>query len=186
LVRSTVYLVEYDDADRSLRSCLDPLTAKYTRLNKSGVITASPVTSISWLPPISNSSDTASLPSLSSSALPENRSNLFLTSHADGTVLIWDKDREDWNGFAAKDPTVARSIASGKENEWSDPRIAHGEEGKAVSGREELVVSKPPTLDKKGQSLAAKFNPVSHWKVSRQAIHCEYRFFKLSFLQGRR
>ncbi|GAA5957676.1 hypothetical protein JCM3765_001476 [Sporobolomyces pararoseus] len=150
---------------------IDPLTAKYTRLNKSGVITSSPVTSISWLPPASASSDTASLPSLSSSALPENRSNLFLTSHADGTVLIWDKDREDWNGFVPKDPSVARSIASGKENEWSDPRIAHGEEGKAVLGREELIVSKPPTLDKKGQSVAGKFNPVSHWKVSRHAIN---------------
>ncbi|GAA5993563.1 hypothetical protein JCM5350_002808, partial [Sporobolomyces pararoseus] len=150
---------------------IDPLTAKYTRLNKSGVITSSPVTSISWLPPASTSSDTASLPSLSSSGLPENRSNLFLTSHADGTVLIWDKDREDWNGFVPKDPSVARSIASGKENEWSDPRIAHGEEGKAVLGREELIVSKPPTLDKKGQSVAGKFNPVSHWKVSKYAIN---------------
>ncbi|GAA5853098.1 hypothetical protein JCM3766R1_004146 [Sporobolomyces carnicolor] len=150
---------------------IDPLTAKYTRLNKSGVITSSPVTSISWLPPISSSSDTASLPSLASSALPENRSNLFMTSHADGTILIWDKDREDWNGFSPRDPNGARSVASGKENEWSDPRIAHGEEGKAILGREELIVSKPPALDKKGQTLAAKFNPVSHWRVSRHAVN---------------
>ncbi|GAA5905018.1 WD40 repeat domain-containing protein [Sporobolomyces salmoneus] len=156
---------------------IDPLTAKYTRLNKSGVITSSPVTSISWLAPVSSSSDTASLPSQTSSALPENRSNLFLTSHADGTVLIWDKDREDWNGFVPKDPTVAPrngngSVASGKENEWrSDPRVAHGEEGKAVLGKEELVVSKPPATDKKGQTCAGKFNPVSHWKVSKQGIN---------------
>ncbi|GAA6012447.1 hypothetical protein JCM11491_004335 [Sporobolomyces phaffii] len=152
---------------------IDPLTAKYTRLNKSGVITSSPVTSISWLPPASQMSDTASLPSTPSmsSSLPENRSNLFLTSHADGTVLIWDKDREDWNGFVPRDPSVARTPLTHKENEWNDPRIAHGEEKKALIGREELVVSKPPTLDKKGLPLAAKFNPVSHWKVSARPIN---------------
>lgn len=70
----------------------------------------------------------------------------------------------------------------GKENEWSDPRIAHGEEKKAVVGREELVVSKPPAFDKKGQPLAAKFNPVSHWKVSKQAINGE--LFLLSCFLG--
>jgi hypothetical protein len=87
--------------------------------------------------------------------------------------LIWDKDREDWNGFVPKDASFARNVSRGKENEWLDPRIAHGEEGKAVVGREELIVSKPPALDKKGQPLAAKFNPVSHWKVSSRAINGE-------------
>ncbi|GAA5931461.1 uncharacterized protein JCM15063_001474 [Sporobolomyces koalae] len=150
---------------------IDPLTAKYTRFNKSGVITSSPVTSISWLPPgpASDASSLPSTPSLSSS-LPENRSNLFLTSHADGTILIWDKDREDWNGFVPN--TVPRESKHGlnKENEWSDSKVAFGEEAKAVVGSEELIVSKPPLLDKKGQSMA-KFNPVSHWRVSKQAIY---------------
>ncbi|GAA6062354.1 hypothetical protein JCM10212_005696 [Sporobolomyces blumeae] len=147
---------------------IDPLTAKYTRLNKQGIITSSAVTSISWLPPASSDGQSLpSTPSLTGPSSVDNRSsNLFVTSHADGTVLIWDREREDWNGFVAR-PQAPSSSDNGS---WNDARVAHGEEGKAAVGREGLVVSKCPALDKKGQSTA-KFNPVSHWKVSKQAIN---------------
>ena len=158
-------------ADPSLST--DPLTAKYTRLNKSGIITSSPITSVLWLPPS---------PAYSSN---ENHSNLFLTSHIDGTMLIWDKDREDWSGFT---PTAvptgisirAPSLGGGKENDWassingdgsfagSDSKHAPTTAG-LLPGMGDIVVSRPAPTDKKG-GTTTKFNPVSHWRVSKKAI----------------
>ncbi|GAA5848601.1 hypothetical protein JCM8547_004569 [Rhodosporidiobolus lusitaniae] len=146
---------------------VDPLTARYSRFNKSGVITSSPVTSILWLPPAPPSNAPPSSPSFApSSPTLETRSNLFLTSHADGTLLIWDKDREDWNGFVPSG--VPRSVPNGNENGWSLGGATMGS-GKVVEGSEDMIVSRPAATDKKGQSTS-KFNPVSHWKLSKKAI----------------
>ncbi|SGY72562.1 BQ5605_C005g03182 [Microbotryum silenes-dioicae] len=147
----------------------DPFLAKYTRLNKGGVITSSSITSIQWLPPSAAYSTS------------ENHSNLFLTSHADGTLLVWDKDREDWSGFVPTPvPTGLnlRSVhgvgaASGKENDWDGTQIKHApSDAGDLAGLGDIIVSRPAPFDKKGQ--ATKFNPVSHWRVSRKAINCEF------------
>ncbi|KAM0756354.1 WD40 repeat-like protein [Meredithblackwellia eburnea MCA 4105] len=173
----------------------DPISAKYTRLNKSGIITSSAITSCRWLPPA---------PSFSAN---ENIANLFLTSHADGSVVVWDKDREDWNGFAPTPvpspvPVPVPDLGAGKENSWnggsgsgnlsvngdnntgslggnSSSSIVNEEKHAPVGGGRQaaamgvgpkgIVVSKPAAVDKKGQSTA-KFNPVSHWKISNKPI----------------
>ncbi|KDE08072.1 hypothetical protein MVLG_01772 [Microbotryum lychnidis-dioicae p1A1 Lamole] len=144
----------------------DPFLARYTRLNKGGVITSSSITSIQWLPPSAAYSTS------------ENHSNLFLTSHADGTLLVWDKDREDWSGFVPTPvPTGLnlRSVhgvgaASGKENDWDGTQIKHApSDAGDLAGLGDIIVSRPAPFDKKGQ--ATKFNPVSHWRVSRKAIN---------------
>ncbi|SCV69072.1 BQ2448_2092 [Microbotryum intermedium] len=144
----------------------DPFLAKYTRLNKGGIITSSSITSIQWLPPSSAYSTS------------ENHSNLFLTSHADGTLLVWDKDREDWSGFVPTPvPTGLnlRSVhgvgaASGKENDWDGAQIKHApSDAGDLAGLGDIIVSRPAPFDKKGQ--ATKLNPVSHWRVSRKAIN---------------
>ncbi|SCZ97719.1 BZ3500_MvSof-1268-A1-R1_Chr4-3g07404 [Microbotryum saponariae] len=144
----------------------DPFLAKYTRLNKGGVITSSSITSIQWLPPSAAYSTS------------ENHSNLFLTSHADGTLLVWDKDREDWSGFVPTPvPTGLnlRSVhgvgaASGKEDDWDGTQIKHApSDAGDLAGLGDIIVSRPAPFDKKGQ--ATKFNPVSHWRVSRKAIN---------------
>ncbi|GAA5885477.1 hypothetical protein JCM6882_009635 [Rhodosporidiobolus microsporus] len=151
---------------------MDPLTARYSRFNKSGIITSSPITSILWLPPAPPAADSTSSPPQTPSSpsnTADNRSNLFLTSHADGTMLIWDKDREDWNGFVPTSvPHGLNGAAAGKENEWSLGGATMGA-GKVAEGSEDMVVSRPAATDKKGQSTS-KFNPVSHWKLSRKAI----------------
>lgn len=154
---------------------LDPLTSKYTRLNKSGIIASSPITSVAWLPPSPTH------------ATNENHSNLFLTSHADGTMLVWDKDREDWSGFT---PTSVPSGASlrtpslggaSKENDWgsstngegsytgNDSKHAPMSSTSLPAGMSDLVVSRPANVDKKG-GVTTKYNPVSHWRVSKKAI----------------
>ncbi|KAL8283610.1 hypothetical protein RQP46_005405 [Phenoliferia psychrophenolica] len=154
----------------------DPISAKYTRLNKSGVINSSPITSIQWLPPT---------PAYSSNQI-ENVANLFITSHADGSVCTWDKDREDWTGFAPTVPGPRAGHAGGKENEWNgngnggSSKTSSGEGsvveekhapvgGQQPAGMGDITVSKPAQVDKKGQSMT-KFNPISHWRVSKKAI----------------
>lgn len=58
---------------------LDPIASKYTRINKSGCITNSAVTQLRWLP---------------------GSENLIMAAHADGSVLIYDREREDSSDFA--------------------------------------------------------------------------------------
>jgi catabolite repression protein CreC len=159
-------------ADLSL--CVDPLTAKYTRLNKMGIIASSPITSVAWLPPSP------------ANAHNENHSNLFLTSHADGTMLVWDKDREDWSGFTPTSVPTGINLhnpslgGAGKENDWasstnessypgSDSKHAPMSTASLPAGMSDLMVSRPPNVDKKG-GATTKFNPVSHWRVSKKAI----------------
>lgn len=53
---------------------LDACSNRYTRINKNGDITRSAVTDIKWIP---------------------GSPNYFVTAHADGSLIIFDKDRED-------------------------------------------------------------------------------------------
>jgi hypothetical protein len=57
---------------------LEAATNKYTRINKNGDVTRSAITDIKWLP---------------------GSPNYFITTHANGMLMIFDKDRED-GGFA--------------------------------------------------------------------------------------
>ncbi|TNY20229.1 WD40-repeat-containing domain protein [Rhodotorula diobovata] len=160
---------------------LDPLTARYSRYNKSGCITSSPVTSILWLPPAPPTSPTSPA---GDNGLTSPRSNLFVTSHADGSIVLWDKDKEDWNGFLAQPFPAPASVANtpglggggfARGSEWSSSSEGgatrgEGGGGKVAAGQEDMVVSRPPTTaDRKGQSTA-KFNPVAHWRLSKKAI----------------
>lgn len=57
---------------------LEAMSNKYTRINKNGDVTRSAITDIKWLP---------------------GSPNYFVTTHANGMVMVFDKDRED-GGFA--------------------------------------------------------------------------------------
>lgn len=155
----------------------DPLTARYSRFNKSGCITSSAVTSILWLPP-SPAVDPASPALEPGASLSTARSNLFVTSHADGSVVLWDKDKEDWNGFVTQPfpPAAAASnfgggLGAGSQDEGTG--AGNGQHGSSWTQRlgshEGMSVSKVPATDRKGQSMA-KYNPVSHWRLSDKAI----------------
>lgn len=52
----------------------EPMSQKYARINKNGVINNSPVTHIKWLP---------------------GSENLFMASHANGALVVYDKEKED-------------------------------------------------------------------------------------------
>uniref|UniRef100_D8PVB9 Uncharacterized protein n=1 Tax=Schizophyllum commune (strain H4-8 / FGSC 9210) TaxID=578458 RepID=D8PVB9_SCHCM len=113
---------------------LDPITSRYARLNKGGFITNSPCTAVRWVP----SSPT-----------------LFLVSHADGTIIVYDKERED-GSFSPQDP--ARRVSP-------PPSDGSSSSGGSWDPMGDIFVSMPPWHPEK----AAK-NPVSHWRVSRRAV----------------
>ncbi|KAF1969341.1 WD40 repeat-like protein [Bimuria novae-zelandiae CBS 107.79] len=100
----------------------EPMSQKYARINKNGAINNTPVSDIRWLP---------------------NSENLFLAAHMDGSLIVYDKEKEDAQ-FVAEDQEQVQP-----ETE-KQPR---------------LMVKK--SVNSKNQ----KFNPVSYWKTSNSKIN---------------
>lgn len=98
----------------------EPMSQKYARINKNGVINNSPVTHITWLP---------------------GSENLFLASHANGILVVYDKEKED----ALFTPEVAT-------HSDKDPSRLPLEVRKSVNSRNQ------------------KTNPLSLWKLANQRI----------------
>lgn len=98
----------------------EPMSQKYARINKNGVINNSPVTHIKWLP---------------------GSENLFLASHANGVLVVYDKEKED----ALFTPEVS----------------SHFDKD---SSRLPLEIRK--SVNSKNQ----KTNPLSLWKLANQKI----------------
>lgn len=65
----------------------EPMSAKYARINKNGAVNNSPVTHIKWVP---------------------GSENFFLAAHANGQLVVYDKEKED----ALFTPEIAEDSAS--------------------------------------------------------------------------
>ncbi|KAJ5899555.1 hypothetical protein N7495_004299 [Penicillium taxi] len=98
----------------------EPMSQKYARINKNGVICNSPVTHIKWLP---------------------GSENLFMASHANGSLVVYDKEKED--AMFTPEPATPHE---------------HG------PSRFPLAVLK--SVNSRNQ----KSNPVSLWKLANQKI----------------
>ncbi|KAF4614829.1 hypothetical protein D9613_002721 [Agrocybe pediades] len=134
---------------------LDPINSRYGRLNKQGCISNSPCTSVRWVP---------------------SSSTLFLVSHADGTVIVYDKERED-GAFTPQDPnspptevnSFFPSLNDGSSQEW-DPTdnifVTMPPWHPAASGAGALPSAGKSEKDKE---RTAK-NPVSHWRLSKRSV----------------
>ncbi|WPG98606.1 Hypothetical protein R9X50_00139900 [Acrodontium crateriforme] len=96
----------------------EPVTQKYARLNKNGVINQSAVAAIAWLP---------------------RKENLFVAAHFDGTLVVYDKEKED--AEFVKEESVEADHANGASK-------VHFHVLKSVQSRNQ------------------KTNPVAVWKVS--------------------
>ncbi|KZO90507.1 WD40 repeat-like protein [Calocera viscosa TUFC12733] len=108
----------------------DPLSSRYVRINKGGCMTTSPVTCVRWVP---------------------GHRSMFLAAHADGTINVYDKEREDGN-FG-----LAGGVDPVKDAEWN--------------ALEEMTVVRPPApAAAKGEKDKQARNPVSHWRICRRAI----------------
>jgi WD40 repeat protein len=104
----------------------EPMSQKYSRINKNGVVNGTPVSDIRWLP---------------------NSENLFLAAHMDGSLVVYDKEKED-APFVAED----RSLSA--------------DDIKSDAGGRPLF-----TIKKSVRSKNQKANPVACWKVSNSSVN---------------
>ncbi|KAI1770335.1 WD40 repeat-like protein [Hypoxylon cercidicola] len=107
----------------------EPMSQRYTRLNKNGVINKTPVSQIRWIP---------------------GAENLFLAAHMDGTLVVYDKEKED----AIFSPEDEETKSNG---EGATPKV--------IDHHKEMNVLK--SVHSKNQ----KNNPVAVWKLSNQRIN---------------
>ncbi|THC88343.1 hypothetical protein EYZ11_012213 [Aspergillus tanneri] len=101
----------------------EPVTQKYARINKNGVVSNSPVTHIKWIP---------------------GSENLFMAAHANGQLVVYDKEKED----ALFTPELSSPSA-----EAFKPSRRH-----------------PLQVLKSVNSRNQKTNPVALWKIANQKI----------------
>ncbi|ETS74288.1 putative catabolite repression protein creC [Pestalotiopsis fici W106-1] len=104
----------------------EPISQRYTRLNKNGVINKTPVSQIRWIP---------------------GAENLFLAAHMDGSLVVYDKEKEDAN-FNPEE-----------------------EQSPEVEGETRVEFSKRMQVQKSVHSKNQKVNPVAVWKLSHQRIN---------------
>ncbi|PBP17887.1 catabolite repression protein-like protein creC [Diplocarpon rosae] len=109
----------------------EPISQKYTRLNKNEIINSSPVSEIRWIP---------------------GSENLFLAAHMDGSLVVYDKEKEDL-------------AFSPEEN--GDYTSANGSLETNGNGRPAAKLHVIKSVHSKNQ----KSNPVSFWKLSNQRIN---------------
>lgn len=103
----------------------EPMSQKYARINKNGVVNNSPVAHIKWIP---------------------GSENLFLAAHANGQLVVYDKEKED--AFFTPELNQISEKANGKPN-----------------ARKALQVLK--SVNSRNQ----KNNPVAVWRLSNQRIN---------------
>jgi len=101
----------------------EPMSQKYARINKNGMINSSAVSKIKWIP---------------------GSENHFLAAHMDGTLVVYDKEKEDA-------PFVSEELV--------DEAISIEDEDQST-----LVITKSVN------SSNQKANPVACWKISNQSI----------------
>ena len=147
------------------------MSSRYNRLNKQGCISNSPCTAVRWVP---------------------TSATLFLVSHADGTIIVYDKERDD-GVFTPQDPKsfVAGSpIAPGNSSSPTSPELSSSKEWNPLDN---MFVTAPPWHPVIGASTnnggkpdkdkSAK-NPVSHWRVSRRSVVGQYLISSVSLCQA--
>ncbi|ATY66568.1 catabolite repression creC [Cordyceps militaris] len=110
---------------------LEPISQRYTRLNKNGVINNTPVAHVKWLP---------------------GSENLFLAAHMDGSLIVYDKEKEDAT-FTPEDEN--------QSNGGSDA-------GDGTNGTSSGITM---LIRKSVHSKNQKTNPIAAWKLSNQRIH---------------
>ncbi|KAF9036648.1 catabolite repression protein creC [Panaeolus papilionaceus] len=133
----------------------DPINSRYGRLNKQGSISSSPCTAVHWVP---------------------GSTTLFLASHADGTIIVYDIERDD-GSFKSQDPSAPPSSTEPNPSSMIPGEAA---ENKEWSPTEDIFVTMPPwhpvataasgnTAGKSDKEKTVK-NPVSHWRISRKGV----------------
>ncbi|KAK4654868.1 hypothetical protein QC762_406760 [Podospora pseudocomata] len=130
----------------------EPISQRYTRLNKNGIINSTPVSCIAWIP---------------------NSENLFLAAHMDGTLIVYDKEKEDAI-FSPEDEGTPLSSPSTAVRSSSDaPPLPRPTSSTSSSNNKTTTSSAIHKIhiQKSVHSKNQKVNPVSVWKLSNQRIN---------------
>jgi WD40 repeat protein len=100
---------------------------------------------------------------------------LFLVSHADGTIIVYDKERED-GIFTANIPDGLKNILphlNTNANELAAPTSV------GWDPLSSMFVTPPPWHPEavgRGEKGVVAKNPVSHWRLSRRSVVGEWAF----------
>ncbi|RXW18622.1 hypothetical protein EST38_g7236 [Candolleomyces aberdarensis] len=93
---------------------------------------------------------------------------IWFVSHADGTIVVYDKEKEDGT-FTPQDPSAPAPDASSSSDEGSSQR--------EWDPLDNIFVTMPPWHPASGAFNGGKAdkekiakNPVSHWRVSRRSV----------------
>ncbi|KAL9000613.1 MAG: hypothetical protein Q9188_005647 [Gyalolechia gomerana] len=104
----------------------EAFSQKYARINKNAVINSSPIYQIRWLP---------------------GSDNLFLAAHMDGTLIVYDKERDD-AAFVPEENSPLISLSKFSNSNY-----------------------RPLHVNKSLNSRNQKSNPVASWKISNHRIN---------------
>ncbi|GKT98105.1 hypothetical protein FLAG1_00883 [Fusarium langsethiae] len=113
----------------------EPISQRYTRLNKNGAINGTPVAAIRWIP---------------------GSENLFLAAHMDGSLVVYDKEKED----AQFNPE--EEVVNG---------MANGASGESLDANNIGAHHNTIRINKSVHSKNQKVNPVAAWKLSNHRIN---------------
>lgn len=124
----------------------EPISQKYSRLNKNGIINKAAMASIQWLP---------------------GKQNFFLAAHMDGTLVVYDKDKEDVE-FVPEEPLPTSPTTNGNG--------ATLERTETNSTEDSHTSQLPPRKQnfhvlKSIHSRNQKANPVAAYKLSNSKIN---------------
>ncbi|KAL6917995.1 hypothetical protein FSHL1_009424 [Fusarium sambucinum] len=113
----------------------EPISQRYTRLNKNGAINGTPVAAIRWIP---------------------GSENLFLAAHMDGSLVVYDKEKED---------------AQFNPEEEAVNGMANGASGESLDANNIGTHHNTIRINKSVHSKNQKANPVAAWKLSNHRIN---------------
>lgn len=113
----------------------EPISQRYTRLNKNGAINGTPVSAIRWIP---------------------GSENLFLAAHMDGSLVVYDKEKEDAQ-FNPEEEAVNGNTS--------------GSSGEAIDATNGNTHPNGIRINKSVHSKNQKTNPVAAWKLSNHRIN---------------
>ncbi|KAK3381401.1 WD40-repeat-containing domain protein [Podospora didyma] len=119
----------------------EPISQRYTRLNKNGAINGTPVSEIRWIP---------------------GSEHLFMAAHMDGSLVVYDKEKEDAI-FSAEEEAAA---GGGVPQQTNGESVNDGSTTGSNSNH-----SCRMQVNKSVHSKNQKTNPVAVWKLSNQRIN---------------
>ncbi|KAI0818973.1 WD40-repeat-containing domain protein [Irpex lacteus] len=127
----------------------DPISSRYGRINKQNI--QLPCSAVRWVP---------------------SSPNLFLVAHADGTMVLYDKEREDGTFTPKEPPTMELQtrVLNGTESPSSQDGVWNPLDAIYVTmppWHPAAIASPQPGSKDKDKTPK---NPVSHWRVSKKKI----------------